>query len=223
MTGFWFIVITVALVLALIGINLGRRPQMRLGQSQRRTTSEEEPDFPVEQPEMQDEVTDISGGPMPSVDTEFAAELGAEDWSALHDEIPLPANYGEDLVVVLVRNPRSLYVYWETGGGGLAELREMLGAEAFAQTIPCLRVFDLTDGRQFTDDVGENDDHWFIHGLEPNHRYIVSLERRTQGGRYYLLSLSDPIITPPDRPTAGGSLLYQRLERQAGGVISSWR
>lgn len=203
-------------------------------------SEDEEPDFPVEQPEAQDDLTDIPGGSLPSVRARDqsviafrpAFEVGEEmvsfqpdpqaDWAYLHEQPDLPANYGEDAVTAIVRNPRSLYVYWERGGEAEQRLMAMLGEGAYRATIPCLRVFDVTTQNSFTIDLGPHDDHWFINDLEPGHRYVVSHERRTEDGRYYLLSLSSPASTPAESAAAQG-LLYDRLEQFGGGVSSPWR
>lgn len=152
------------------------------------------------------------------------------DWDRLNDVPPLPAHYGEDVTIVLVRNPRSLYVYWERAGFGDENLRAMLGDE-YDRATPMLRVCDVTSGaypgqsggRSWTIDVHESDNHWFINdGIEPGREYVVSYERRIRDGRCYLLSHSLPVRTPHEAPdphaetdvTTG--LLYQCYMRQPG-------
>lgn len=208
-----------------------------------RNGPDEEPDFPVEQPEMEDDLTDIPNGAMPvsrdvaftpdaalekefdsrpavafQPDFEVGEELGLADWSLLDDHDELPADYGEDVITAIVRNPRSLYVFWERSGGGEQRLREMLGEAAYRETIACLRVFDLTATVDFTIDVGDRDEYWFIHGLEPRHRYSVSYGRRRRDGHHYLLALSTPVTTPPESPEVPerSQFLYDRLEKAIG-------
>lgn len=166
-------------------------------------------------------------------DASWAGEFAEDvDWSALHEHGPLPqAAPGEDAVVAMVRNPRSLYVYWEKDGFGDENLKDMLG-EAWRQTEPVLRVFDVTSGAHpgqtggdsFTIKVGESDDHWFVNeGIEPGHRYVVSYERRTQDGRYFLISHSSPVQVP-HADAADPNLLYQLYGRQPGSWSGSpWR
>lgn len=156
----------------------------------------------------------------------------APDWSALQEDLPLPDAFEEDVVVALVRNPRSLYVYWERSGYGDENVRSMLGEAEFGRTIPCLRVFDVTSGawpgtkggRWFTIPISEHDDHWFINSdLEPGHRYVVSYERRAPNGEYYMLSHSAPVQMPHAGPEEQGEL-YRRYGRQPGDWSGSpWR
>lgn len=167
-----------------------------------------------------------------SPDPDWAQEMSEEfDWEGLNEHPTLPANYGEDVTMALVRNPRSLYVYWERAGYGDENLRSLLGDEEYQRAVPCLRVFDVTSGafpgqeggQVWTIDVGENDDHWFVHdGIEPGHEYVISYERRTQDGRYFLLSRSWPTRTPHDTPApesewnVTSGLLYRLYVSQPG-------
>lgn len=222
-----------------------QRPQAEPDVSPRRRTGGpgDQPDFPVEQPELEDELGDIPNGAMPSrtrgqdslVSFRPDFEVGEEmitfqpdpqaPWAALDEPDRLP-EAAEDGVTAIVRNPRSLYVYWERAGGGEQRLREMLGEAAFRATRPCLRVFDVSTEGAFTIDVHEQDDHWFINDLEPGHRYVVSFERRTDAGQYFLVSLSAPVSTPAEAAGQAG-LLYDRLEQMTGDRATSpsspWR
>jgi len=224
--------VVLALVFAAIWSGLLRRPRARIRIDPNqlvRATPNEEVELPVEQPEIQDDVTDVSNGTMPTTrgkaiiftpDFELGEELGAGDWSLLHDHDELPAAYGEDIVTAIVRNPRSLYIYWELDGDGEENLRQMLGAAEYKKSVPCLRVFDLTADTDFFIDVSDHDDHWFLHGLMPQHRYAVAFGRRRPDGRFYLIARSAPVTTPPESPAAPperSRLLYQRIGQAVGG------
>lgn len=241
--------VVLALVFAAIWSGLLRRPRARIRIDPNRlvrTTPSEEEELPVEQPEIQDDITDVSNGMMPSTrekktvifrpdfevgeelgadfepDFEVGDELGPDDWSLLHDHDQLPAAYGEDIVTAIVRNPRSLYIYWELDGDGVDTLRQMLGNTEYRKTVPCLRVFDLTANTDFFIDVSDHDDHWFLHGLMPQHRYAVAFGRRRPDGRFYLIARSAPVMTPPESaavPPEGSRLLYQRIAQAVGGGI----
>ncbi|HYG56696.1 MAG TPA: DUF4912 domain-containing protein, partial [Symbiobacteriaceae bacterium] len=176
--------------------------------------------------------------PAPDWGLEFAEDV---DWSGLDEHVSLPAHYNEDATVALVRNPRSLYVYWERYGHGEENLRGLLGEDAFRQTAPCLRVFDVSSGafpgqdsgHCLTIDVSEDTDHWFVNdGIVPGRRYIASFGRRTPEGRYYLMSHSPAVETPHDGPTpeTEQTMMYRTYMSQPGGRLgvgnfpgSQWR
>jgi len=183
--------------------------------------------------EADETLPNVAFDPDPSLKLEVSEEHA---WSHLFEEVPLPDMYGEDMTVALVRNPRSLYVYWERNGYGDENLRAMLGAQWNA-TVPVLRVFDLTTGaypgqrggHSFAIQVGETDNHWFINdGILPGRRYVVSYERMEPSGHSHLISHSAPVQTPHEAPVAVGaarSLLYERYggALSEGGRVSSWR
>lgn len=207
-------------------------------------------DVPVEQPEMNDDIPDISEGDMPEArsrsgiprssivpggaDEGRAAAVAAHvgpDWSLLEDDAPLPLQYGEDRIVAMVRNPRSLYIYWERSGFGEENLRTVLGEE-YEKSVPVLRLFDVTEGaypgqpggHSHTIIVGEQDDHWFLHHLvEPGHRYVVSFERRTEDGRYYLISHSGPVQMPHEGPAQSTWLSEKYGLARQNWAGSPWR
>lgn len=238
----------------------GEEPGYGLGKTGPGDTDGEGGDdgFPVEQPEINDNIPDISEGDMPEAHSQseifngrrargagtaspkikepdravtVAGANPTPDWSLLDEEEPLPTQYGEDRVVAMVRNPRSLYVYWERSGFGEENLRVVLGDE-YERTVPVLRLFDVTEGaypgqpegHSHTLIVGEHDDHWFIHHLaEPGHRYVVSFERRTEDGRYYLISHSGPVQMPHEGPAQQNWLTEKYGLARHDWAGSPWR
>lgn len=167
----------------------------------------------------------------PVTDMELAEELGRVEGfgeggmapvTAPRTDLP-EAETADEQMVVLVRNPHSLYVYWELDTGADRRVRNLLGADEWQRTIPCLRIFDVTSGRYpdlrrghvFELTLHERDDHAFIEGLKPGHRYVVSHDRKTPEGRYYMIQHSEPVQMPYDRPGSQSSL-YQMYGGQPG-------
>lgn len=171
-------------------------------------------------------------------DMELAGEIGAAPGLEPSRPFPVPApntspeggETAEEGLVALVRNPQSLYIYWEPSSGADSRLREMLGDDEWQRTTPCLRVFDVTSGKYpdmrsghlFELVLREHDDHAFIQGLTPGRRYVVSQDRKTPEGRYYMVQHSDPVVMPADGPE-GVSPLYQMYGRQPGSWSGSPR
>jgi|GEM_PF-5266396 len=173
-----------------------------------------------------------SGRHEPVTDMEVAEELGPVDAfgeggmaPATAPRTEFPVDEADEQMVVLVRNPRSLYVYWELDTGADRRVRNLLGPDEWQRTTPCLRIFDVTSGRYpdlrrghvFELTLHERDDHAFIHGLKPGHRYVVSHDRKTPEGRYYMIQRSEPVQMPYDRPSSQ-SALY----RMYGGQPGPW-
>ena len=169
-------------------------------------------------------------------DADWSHEMAEEvDWEGLNDPTPLPARYTEEAITALVRNPRSLYVYWERSAEADQNLLNTLGEGAYRRSTPCLRITDVTPGadpgqlagRTWLIDIGELDDHWFVQdGIEPDHTYEISFGRRTAEGQYIVLSHSMPVHTPHDMPAPeAGGMLYRLYVGQPGEHAGSpqWR
>lgn len=167
-------------------------------------------------------------------DAAWSQEMAEEvDWEGLNDPTPLPSHYTEEAIAALVRNPRSLYVYWERSSITDQNLFNTLGEDTYRRSTPCLRVTDVTPGadpgqlagRTWLLDVSELDDHWFVHdGIEPDHTYEVSFGRRTADGLYIVLSHSEPVHTPHETPAPGAEgMLYRLHVGRPGEGSPQWR
>jgi hypothetical protein len=111
-----------------------------------------------------------------------------------------PAGYGEDRVVVMVRDPGCLFVYWELGGGGWQEavrrhgLAEMtagswvLRVEHFHEQRSGLRYFDVAVDPA----VGNR----YLH-VEPSALYRVRIGVILSSGKLVDLAASPTMATPP--------------------------
>ncbi len=157
----------------------------------------------------------------------------APEWAGELERSDAPVDeYGEDEIVALVRNPHSLYVYWERAGHGDELLSAMLTEAEWKQADPCLRVYDVTSGARpgmegghtFTLGVSELDDHYFItSGIEPGREYIVAYGRQLANGQFYAISQSEPVTTPHAGPTGTGSALQQLYGSSKEHWSSHWR
>jgi hypothetical protein len=169
-------------------------------------------------------------------DADWSHEMAEEvDWEGLNDPTPLPARYTEEAITALVRNPRSLYVYWERSAEADQNLLNTLGEDAYRRSTPCLRITDVTPGadpgqlggKMWLIDIGDLDDHWFVQdGIEPDHTYEISFGRRTAEGQYIVLSHSLPVRTPHEAPAPeAGGMLYRLYVGQPGEHAGSpqWR
>jgi len=154
-----------------------------------------------------EDLTDISNGEMPAIKLDRR-----RSWDALHEEAHLPeATHLDAGIVAMVRNPRSLYVYW--GETNPSEIKQ--------NAYHCLKVSDLTTDTSFLVPITDGDDHWFINeGVEPGHRYIVSQGWQIPNGEFMEKASSDIVETPPGTPSPG-SLKSANVGQHAHG--SPWR
>jgi uncharacterized protein len=114
----------------------------------------------------------------------------------------------KDRLVVMVRDPYWLHVYWELGRKSIERARVALG-QYWHAARPVLRLYEvLRDGtttatRQAVRDVeihgGVN--NWYIDVQNPPKSYQLDVGYLALGGRFYCLARSNVVSTP--RTTAG--------------------
>lgn len=138
----------------------------------------------------------------------------------------LPAGYGEDRIVALVRDPRAIFTYWEVAGGAYERLRAERGEGALAGAVWVLRVTRLNDGQFFDIPVSPGAGNWYLH-VEPDRRYQVRIGVVLVSGQFVELAASEVVITPPEniseRIDEEWMLISEEFERLIFGLVRDTR
>lgn len=120
----------------------------------------------------------------------------------------LPPAYGENRIILLVRDPYWIHVYWEISRDVLLGAKKTLKNDWFdAKSI--LRVYDVTgvdfDGTNansyFDVDIGGGTDNWYVNTGVPNRTYCVEIGLLSASGRFVMLARSNKATTPRDAPS----------------------
>ncbi len=120
----------------------------------------------------------------------------------------LPTTYGEDRIVLLVRDPYWVHAYWEVTRETLLKARASLGDDwHHARSI--LRIYDITgvefDGdnanSHFDVEVSGGADNWYINTRVPNRTYCVDIGLLAPDGKFIMLARSNRATTPRDVPS----------------------
>ena len=129
-----------------------------------------------------------------------------------YEEVPraeeLPSVYGEDKLVLQVRDPYWAHAYWELRPETQNNLKMQLGEEKFNKSDRVLRIYDVTDidfdgtnaWRTFDLFVG-GADSWYINLGSVNRSYHAQMGYLTSSGEFYSLICSNVIHTPSDGPS----------------------
>lgn len=120
-------------------------------------------------------------------------------------EISFPAGYGDDRIVIMVRDPYWIYAYWEITPGKHDEARKKLGPK-FNGSKYIIRVYDVTDvdfnganaWRFFDIDVGGGANNWYVNVGQPNRSWCVEIGYRAADGTFLALARSNVVTTPRD-------------------------
>lgn len=113
-------------------------------------------------------------------------------------------NHGLNRLVAMVKEPRTLFAYWELNDSRKQLVQEHFRAD-WNQLPFYLVVHDVTDlhfnGTNANDtiriQVHPRAESWYVHGIEPGRRYQIDFSTQTLGGQLFTLLRSNIVETPP--------------------------
>jgi hypothetical protein len=115
----------------------------------------------------------------------------------------LPAGYGRDRIVVMVRDPYWLHCYWELTRQAIQRAEAALGQD-WHGAKPILRLLDVTS--QDTTSAAEavvkdveihgGCNNWYLEVSNPPRSFRVDIGYLSRRGRFYVLARSNVVSTP---------------------------
>ena len=114
----------------------------------------------------------------------------------------LPTHYGEDKLMLLVRDPWWIYAYWEVTPDRNGEVVRRLRQSGHRDWKTVLRVYDVTGAgpgksRSFFDiELNFFADNWYIDVGLPDREWLAELGLRTASGKFFMLVRSNVVRTP---------------------------
>jgi hypothetical protein len=131
--------------------------------------------------------------------------LGSPDYDEQLGELPL--DYEDDTVLLLPRDPHTLFLLWDFSAE--ARQRALDGLEA---PRAVLRVYDDSDVLVGVIDVALESRSYYIHGLPPGHPYRVEAHFVGSSGRSRRIGhSSNRVFLPPVGPSGDTSVRYLRM------------
>jgi len=114
----------------------------------------------------------------------------------------LPQAYGEDKIVIMMRDPFVAYAYWEATPERIERERSWFGWNSKL----CVRIYDVTgvqfDGRNavgyFDQEVFDRTGNWYFDLGRPSHSFCADLGLLAPEGRFLTLARSNYITMPLD-------------------------
>ncbi len=115
----------------------------------------------------------------------------------------LPAGYGKDRIVVMVRDPYWLHAYWELTHQSIQRAEAALGQD-WHTAKPILRVVDVsahdttsTSEATLRDiEIHGGCQNWYIEVQQPPRSYRVDVGYISRRGQFYCVSRSNVVSTP---------------------------
>jgi hypothetical protein len=115
----------------------------------------------------------------------------------------LPAGYGKDRIVVMVRDPYWLHSYWELTRHAIQRAEAALGQE-WHTSKPILRLLDVsshgttsaTESTIRDIDIHGGCNNWYIDVSSPPRSFRVDIGYLSRSGKFYVLARSNVVSTP---------------------------
>ncbi|MFH1269436.1 MAG: DUF4912 domain-containing protein [Candidatus Omnitrophota bacterium] len=120
----------------------------------------------------------------------------------------LPGGYGQDKIVLQVRDPRWLHSYWEVSGLTYDRLKREF-KDDFCRARRILRVYDVSqiifDGNNahsfFDIQINEYTNNWYIDTAGPGKSWCADLGLLLPDGRFIMIVRSNTVSTPIEGPS----------------------
>ena len=109
-----------------------------------------------------------------------------------------PFYYGENTIVLLVRDPWWIFAYWEVTEAREKEIYDEVRRRGQNPECTALRVYDVTDsgGSFFDIEIGPSADNWYIDVGKPERQWVAELGVRTREGGFFAFVRSNAVKTP---------------------------
>ncbi|UCF04208.1 MAG: DUF4912 domain-containing protein [bacterium] len=123
--------------------------------------------------------------------------LGAEEKAMPPVEaIDVPAGYGMDRIVTMVRDPHWIFTYWEVTEERYRGMERLFGSD-WPDCRTVIRVFDLGDMQEshFDIEITIEARNWYIN-VSPSKRYQVAIGVLGPDGRFEQIAISNVVETP---------------------------
>jgi hypothetical protein len=114
-------------------------------------------------------------------------------------EFDFPHGYGDNRIVLLVRDPHWLHAYWEITENKYREVSGLLGRD-FGGSREILRVHNTseTPWKSFDINTSYGARNWYIDVPEANRTYVVDIGFLSPDGRFVSMARSNAVTTPRD-------------------------
>ena len=130
---------------------------------------------------------------------------------------PIPLHYGQDRVTLLVRDPNSLYAFWELEGPRRAEIAQRHGPDIFRRGSWVLRIHNDADNEPLDVPVVPESCNWYL-SVADDRGYVVELGLAVDGG-FIGLARSNHVRTPRSGVSADTSTEWMLVEDEFRRVV----
>ncbi len=139
----------------------------------------------------------------------YIAEHEQDKGIELEDIRELPQYYGDNKVVLMVRDPWWIFSYWELQPGFVEEKRHIIPPDKRQDASFVMRVYDIsyidfngTNAHYFFDiTIPYGAEKWYINVNAPGRTWIAEMGWVSRDGSFYPIIRSNAVSTPLDGPS----------------------
>jgi len=118
-------------------------------------------------------------------------------------EFEIPQNYGDNKIVLMVRDPFTIYSYWEIKDSVERELKSEIDRRGLTPVKSILRVYNVTDTGISDDLQGVMDfelrdwvSTWYVHTGNTGGEWMVDIGILCDSGDFFCLARSNVVRAP---------------------------
>ena len=130
---------------------------------------------------------------------------------------PIPLHYGQDHVTLLVRDPNSLFVFWEIEGPRRAEAARRFGGDVFRRGSWVLRLHNDADDVSQDIPVVPDGSNWYL-SVADDRGYVVEIGLRVNGD-FIGIARSNHVRTPRSGVSADTTREWMLVEEDFRRVM----
>ena len=117
----------------------------------------------------------------------------------------LPRHYDDNKVVLMVRDPRTIYAYWEIREDIEDEVMGKMRKKGQDVSRNVLRVYDVTENNPDQDpkvvfefELKDRANNWYIHVTQPGREWMADIGILSTTGEFFGLARSNAVRSPAD-------------------------
>ena len=136
----------------------------------------------------------------PSAPAEVVKITGSHSESKIYGRVQgLPYSYNETKLVLLVRDPYTLYSFWDFSADTWNWFQGFSRKQRGVRSV--LRVHNLNQGTTHDLDAGLEAKNWYIHAHLPDTSFEAELGLVEPSGKFHSIVRSNRVKTPRDAPS----------------------
>ena len=138
----------------------------------------------------------------------------------------LPQHYGDNKVVLMVRDPWTIYSYWEINKDNEKKVREEIERRGLTPSKSILRVYsvenkDIGSELNIFEDFELRDwaETWYVHVNQTGKSWLCDVGICCTSGEFFCIARSNTVQTPPGRTSdiTADDWVFKQLYEIAGG------